>query len=154
MYRYQDLAIEARDIWLSWNRRVAGSLPSELPRGLTPEDVLLHECGNYFIAAGSELSAFYKESLDAMERTAPEFRRMQFVRGDAGDEERLGRISPKWVEKLHVVDKINGGDLNGFLDIKGGVTIADKVPMLNCSRCAAAAQAQAQADVRVRRRLP
>ncbi|KAF9877051.1 hypothetical protein CkaCkLH20_05317 [Colletotrichum karsti] len=123
---YQDLAIEVREMWLSWNRRIAGSAQSELPSGLCPEDVLLHECGNYFVSAGSELAQFYRDSLDTMERTASEFRRMQFIRGDPAEEERLRKISPKWVEKLHVVDKINGGDLNGFIDIKGGVTIADK----------------------------
>ncbi|KAM0324311.1 hypothetical protein ACHAQA_008088 [Verticillium albo-atrum] len=125
---YQDLAIEARDIWLSWNKRIASSSQSELPKGLSPEDTLLLECGNYFIGGGPELTPFYQESLQAMERTAPEMRRMQFVKasGSADDEERLRKISTKWVEKLHVVDKINGGDTNGFLDIKGGVTIADK----------------------------
>lgn len=43
------------------------------------------------------------------------------------DEERLNKISPKWVEKLHVIDGINGGNTNGFLDIQAGITIADKV---------------------------
>ncbi|KAI4599317.1 hypothetical protein KJ359_001758 [Pestalotiopsis sp. 9143b] len=124
---YQDLAIEARDIWLSWNRRIAGSRQSELPQGLSPDDLLLLECGNYFISAGTQLSKFYRDSLDTTERTAPEFRSMQFVRGHAADEERLRKIDPKWIDKLHTVDKINGGDLNGFLDIKGGVTVADKV---------------------------
>lgn len=78
--RYQDLAIEARDIWLSWNKHVARSAPSELPNGLTPEDTLLLECGNYFVAAGPELVPFYRESLETMERTAPEMRSMQFVK--------------------------------------------------------------------------
>lgn len=47
--------------------------------------------------------------------------------GNAEDERRLQKIDPKWVEKLHVIDKINDGNTNGFLDIQGGVTIADKV---------------------------
>lgn len=42
--------------------------------------MVLLECGNYFISAGSELDEFYRESLDTMERTAPEFRKMQFVK--------------------------------------------------------------------------
>lgn len=49
------------------------------------------------------------------------------TQGDPKEEERLRKISPKWVEKLHVIDNINGGDTNGFLDIQGGITIADKV---------------------------
>lgn len=61
-----------------------------------------------------------------MEKTAPEFRKMQFVKGNKEDEERLRGINPKWVEKYHVVDKINGGNTNGFIDINGGITIADK----------------------------
>lgn len=32
-----------------------------------------------------------------------------------------------WVEKYHVIDKINHGDTHGFLDINAGITIADKV---------------------------
>lgn len=67
-------------MWLSWNRRIAGSAPSELPKGLSPEDKLLYTCGSYFVAAGSELNQFYKESLETMERTAPEFRKMQFLK--------------------------------------------------------------------------
>ncbi|KAH6989671.1 FAD dependent oxidoreductase [Ilyonectria sp. MPI-CAGE-AT-0026] len=123
---YQDLAIEARNVWLSWNNAISGSLPSELPAGLTPDDELLCICGNYFIAEGPQLRDFYAESLKVMEKTAPEFRKMQFIKGNAEDEERLRKIDPKWVEKLHVIDKINGGNTNGFLDIQGGITIADK----------------------------
>lgn len=39
----------------------------------------------------------------------------------------MRKIDPNWVEKLHVVDTVNNGDTNGFLDIRGGITIADKV---------------------------
>lgn len=80
LHSYQDLAIEARDIWLSWNNKVAESSPSQLPGGLSPDDKLLHECGSFFLAEGAELQDFYRESLDTMEKTAPEFRNMQFVR--------------------------------------------------------------------------
>lgn len=52
---------------------------------------------------------------------------VNLCQGNVEDEERLARISPKWVEKLHVIDKIAGGNTNGFLDIGGGVTLADKV---------------------------
>lgn len=77
---YQDLAIEARDIWLSWNEHIANASPSQLPAGLAPDDKLLFVCGSYFLAEGSELRDFYRDSLDTMERTAPDFRKKQFVR--------------------------------------------------------------------------
>jgi sarcosine oxidase/L-pipecolate oxidase len=47
--------------------------------------------------------------------------------GNTEDEDRLRQINPKWVEKYHIVDKIAGGNTNGFLDIFGGITLADKV---------------------------
>ncbi|KPM38583.1 hypothetical protein AK830_g8002 [Neonectria ditissima] len=123
---YQDLAIEARDFWLSWNKAIAESKSDELPAGLSPEDKLFYVCGSYFLAEGPQLPPYYVESLATMEKTAPEFRKMQFLKGNAEDERRLGEISPKWVEKYHVIDKINGGNTNGFIDIQGGITIADK----------------------------
>jgi sarcosine oxidase / L-pipecolate oxidase len=49
------------------------------------------------------------------------------LKGKAGDEEYLRKISPKWVEKYHIIDKINHGNTNGFIDINAGITIADKV---------------------------
>lgn len=48
------------------------------------------------------------------------------LKGDAEDE-RLSKKGAKWVEKYHVVDKLNKGNTNGFLDISSGVTIANKV---------------------------
>ncbi|RJE25190.1 FAD dependent oxidoreductase [Aspergillus sclerotialis] len=123
---YQELAIKARDIWLSWNQSIEGSSPSDLPAGLSPDDKLLYLCGSYFLAEGSKLREFYGQSLQTMQETAPEYRKMQFVRGNQKDEERLHKISPKWVEKLHIVDGINRGNINGFIDINAGITIADK----------------------------
>ncbi|KND91998.1 L-pipecolate oxidase [Tolypocladium ophioglossoides CBS 100239] len=123
---YQALAIEARDVWLSWNKRIAESGPSDLPAGLTPEDKLLDMCGCYFLAAGPTLRGSYAESLDTMERTAPEFRKMQFVKGNAEDEERLGIIGAKWAGKHRMVQKFNRGNTNGFVDVNAGFTIADK----------------------------
>lgn len=46
---------------------------------------------------------------------------------DPAEEERLRKIDPKWIEKLHATDLANGGDTNGFLDLQGGLTVADKV---------------------------
>lgn len=75
LYSYQDLAIEARDIWLSWNEDIARSSLTTLPDG-----ELLYECGCYFLAKGPELREFFQASLDTMGRSAPEIRRMQFVK--------------------------------------------------------------------------
>ncbi|KAM6509895.1 hypothetical protein FALCPG4_017530 [Fusarium falciforme] len=77
---YQDLAIGARDFWLSWNKAIAEANASDLPEGLTPEDKLFYICGSYFLAEGPELRDYYADSLKTMEKTAPEFRRMQFVK--------------------------------------------------------------------------
>lgn len=78
--RYQSLAIEARDMWLSWNRDVADAEPSSLPPGLATDDKLFLNCGSYFLAEGPSLTDFYAQSLDSMEQTAPSFRKMQFVK--------------------------------------------------------------------------
>ena len=70
----------ARDFWLSWNKEIAESNLSQLPDGLTPEDKLFYICGSYFLAEGPELPDYYADSLRTMEKTAPEFRKMQFVK--------------------------------------------------------------------------
>ncbi|KAH7379943.1 FAD dependent oxidoreductase [Cadophora sp. MPI-SDFR-AT-0126] len=145
---YQDMAIECRDIWLSWNKVIAKSDLSDLPSGLTPEDKLLYTCGTYFVSEGREMNQFYKESLDAMAKTAPESRKMQFLKGNSEDEERLGRIDPKWVEKYHVIDKINDGETNGFIDINAGITIADKAKTNNLHACVYARHLCVQAGVK------
>ncbi|KAJ5157919.1 uncharacterized protein N7482_009019 [Penicillium canariense] len=125
-HQYQTLAIESRDMWLEWNKAIRESAPSELPAGLSPEDQLLWICGVWFLAEGHELRDFYAESLETMRKTAPAFRDAQFVRGNAEDEERLGKIDPKWLEKFHIIDKMNDGASNGFFDINAGVNIADR----------------------------
>ena len=77
---YQDLAIQARDYWLAWDKAVTESDGSNLPEGLTPEDKLFYVCGQYFLAEGPELRDYYVESLTTMEKTAPEVRKMQFIK--------------------------------------------------------------------------
>ena len=67
-------------MWLSWNQAIAESALCDLPEGLTPEDTLLYICGSYFLAEGRDLQPFYAQSLTTMERTAPEMRKMQFVK--------------------------------------------------------------------------
>lgn len=76
----QDLALEARDIWLEWNKAIKNSDPSELPDPLTPEDELLTLCGVFHLADGPKLIDLYSENLRAMGETAPSFRDLQFVK--------------------------------------------------------------------------
>lgn len=76
----QDLALEARDIWLEWNRSIRESNPSELPHPLTPADELLTLCGVYHLADGPEMIDRYVENLSVMEKTAPDFRDLQFIK--------------------------------------------------------------------------
>jgi len=78
--RYQNLAIEARELWLSWNREISESSPSALPPGLTPDDKVLDLCGNFFLAEGQELQKFHMDSLSLMEKLEPECRKLQFVK--------------------------------------------------------------------------
>lgn len=80
----QDLALEARDIWLEWNRSIKESLQSDLPRPLTPQDELLTLCGVYHLADGSDLVGRYVENLHAMEESAPSFRNLQFIKVSVG----------------------------------------------------------------------
>lgn len=67
-------------MWMEWNRKIAGSVDSELPNGLSSDDKLLHDCGNYFIAEGPDLAQFYEDSLRTMKGTAPEVRKTQFIK--------------------------------------------------------------------------
>lgn len=85
MFSSQDLALEARDIWLEWNRAIKDSHPSDLPRPLTPEDELLTVCGLYHLADGPDMIRRYVENLNIMEKTAPSFRDLQFIKVRLGD---------------------------------------------------------------------
>lgn len=76
----QDLALEARDIWLEWNRAIKESHPSDLPEPLTPEDELLKLCGVYHLADGPDMIGRYVENLRVMGETAPSFRDLQLVK--------------------------------------------------------------------------
>ncbi|RSL78345.1 hypothetical protein CEP52_017639 [Fusarium oligoseptatum] len=122
--QYQNLAIEARQLWLEWNEAVARA--EDLPPGMTAEDKLLLTCGCYFLAEGRTMSEHNDQSLKTMERHAPELRKRQFVKGHGQDEDRLRTIGAQWARKLHILDSINDGETNGFLDIEAGITIADK----------------------------
>jgi glycine/D-amino acid oxidase-like deaminating enzyme len=77
---YQNMAIEARDMWISWNNAIAGSDASALPPGLEPDDKLLHECGCYYVGDGQDMKEYYAESLRSIERTAPHLRKKQFIK--------------------------------------------------------------------------
>lgn len=76
----QNLALEARDIWLEWNRSIKESCVSDLPHPLTPEDELLTLCGVYHLADGPSMIERYVENLRVMEDTAPTFRDLQFIK--------------------------------------------------------------------------
>ncbi|OJJ07021.1 hypothetical protein ASPVEDRAFT_154944 [Aspergillus versicolor CBS 583.65] len=123
----QDLAFEARDIWLQWNKEIRESDPSALPPSLTTEDELLTVCGLYNLADGDEMIDFYKTSLSSVEATAPKgFRDLQFVKGNTNDEERAWKLGAEWGKKYHNFDHFNNNATNGFLDAASGVTLADK----------------------------
>ncbi|KAJ5569878.1 uncharacterized protein N7459_009308 [Penicillium hispanicum] len=122
----QDLALEARDIWLEWNRAIQASHPSELPHPLSPEDELLTLCGVFHLADGPEMVDRYVENLRVMEETAPAFRDLQFVKNSSTDEKRADALGPEWGKKYHLFDGFRNGLTNGFLDAGSGITLADK----------------------------
>lgn len=80
------MAIEAKDFWLKWNDEIRNSNPSELPAGLEPDDKLLLECGCYYVGDGPELRDYYAASLDAIEKTAPQYREGQYIKARAVQE--------------------------------------------------------------------
>ncbi|EOO03944.1 putative sarcosine oxidase protein [Phaeoacremonium minimum UCRPA7] len=53
-------------------------------------------------------------------------RKLQFVKGNTDDQERIDKLGENWSKKYHVVDKFANGDTNGFLDTAAGITLADK----------------------------
>lgn len=122
----QDLALEARDIWLEWNKTIKESRPEDLPQPLTPEDELLKLCGVYHMADGPELIPRYVENLQVMEQTAPSFRNLQFIKNTDGEEKRAGDLGPEWARKYHLFDYFKNNHTNGFLDAGSGITLADK----------------------------
>ncbi|KAJ6171845.1 hypothetical protein N7470_000912 [Penicillium chermesinum] len=122
----QDLALEARNIWLQWNKEIRQSSPSELPEPLTPQDQLLHLCGVYHLADGPEMIDRYVENLKIMKDTAPSFRDLQFVKDSPEDEKRAADLGPEWAKKHHLFDHFRNNRTNGFLDAGSGVTLADK----------------------------
>lgn len=73
-------------MWLEWNQAIKEGTASDLPDGITPEDELLIVCGSYFLAEGPTLRKFYTESLEMMEKEAPDSRSLQFVK--VSDEEK------------------------------------------------------------------
>lgn len=76
----QALALEARDMWLEWDRDIQTCPESDLPPGLSCEDKLLNICGCYFLAEGSTLRSFYREGLETSARETPQWRELQFVK--------------------------------------------------------------------------
>ncbi|KAF2165580.1 hypothetical protein M409DRAFT_66997 [Zasmidium cellare ATCC 36951] len=128
---YQDLAIEARDMWMAWNEQIAGAKEAELPKPLTPHDKLLEECGVYYLSSGEgKLTSHFQQSLDTLAETAPSIRQRIYLKGDQEEEKRLAtEMDAKWKAKYHIADKLAGGSSHGFLDTSGGVTYAYKACM-------------------------
>ncbi|CAG8207395.1 unnamed protein product [Penicillium salamii] len=122
----QDLALEARDFWLEWNRAIRKSQKSDLPLPLSPEDELLTLCGVYHLADGPNMIPRYVENLRVMEDTAPSFRDLQFIKNNADDEKRASARGADWGKKYHLFDQFKDGATNGFLDAGSGITLADK----------------------------
>ncbi|KAJ5111990.1 hypothetical protein N7532_000035 [Penicillium argentinense] len=122
----QDLALEAKEIWLQWNKEIRNSRTCDLPQPLKPEDELLLNCGLFHLADGPEMIDRYVENLRVMEETAPSFRDLQFVKNSPKDEKRATELGPEWAKKYHLFDRFRDGRTNGFLDAGSGVTLADK----------------------------
>ncbi|KAK4496048.1 hypothetical protein PRZ48_013317 [Zasmidium cellare] len=126
---YQDLAIEARDMWMSWNDQIANTNEADLAKPLMPRDRLLEECGVFYLSSGEDkLDTHSQQSLNTLAQTAASIRRQIYPKGDQLEEKRLAtEMAAKWNKKYHVADKLAGGRSHGFLDTGGGIEYAYKV---------------------------
>ncbi|KAF2167794.1 hypothetical protein M409DRAFT_65895 [Zasmidium cellare ATCC 36951] len=122
----QDLALEARKIWLQWNEQIRTSKPSDLPAPLTPDDEVLVNCGVFHLADKREMFPRYQTNLKATAETAPEFRDLMYIKDNAEDEDRIRERGGQWHNKYHRFDHMRRGATNGFLDTGAGITLADK----------------------------
>lgn len=126
---YQDLAFSGRPIWLQWNRDIANTPASELPKGLTPTTQVFSPCGFLRMADGPELSAYDRDCLEQLEKAG--LRGFQHVIHGAEDMKRLvetERCEPggNWASKTNIFSHVQQGRLNGYLDTSAGFTYADK----------------------------
>lgn len=125
-FSYGKMALESRDVWLEWNEQIKKTPANELPAPLTPDDKLFDVCGLYHLSDGKQLFSRYQQYLDSMLEVQPSNRERQFVKGRAGEEERLQRLCPSFAKKYHLFDNDSGGNLNGYLSTTDGVLLADK----------------------------
>ncbi|KAL0943099.1 sarcosine oxidase [Colletotrichum truncatum] len=122
----QNLAVEARDIWLKWNEQIRKSKQSDLPPPLAPSDELLVRCGVFRLADTAHLHPRYATDLAVTQESQPSFREYMYVKNDAIDEERISKRGLQWHSKFHLFDRVRNGNVSGFLDTEAGFTIADK----------------------------
>ncbi|WRT66076.1 uncharacterized protein IL334_003029 [Kwoniella shivajii] len=130
---YQNLALSGRKVWQSWNDQIASSSQTDLPPALTPKTQLYVNNGFLRISTHSELSEYDNVSLEYLEKA--DLRKYQTVRTNKEDRARLAKLDKEqpgqnWMHKLDLfkdrLDPDNGKPLDGFLDVTGGFTRADK----------------------------
>lgn len=80
---YQNLALAALEVWKEWNKELSSN--TNLPNGLTSEDVLYVNSGSLNIFTSPELPLSEQQSLDNL--TASGMGHTQFVAGKLEDSE-------------------------------------------------------------------
>lgn len=118
---YQNLALEALDVWKEWNQELAES--SNLMNGLSQEDVLYVNSGSLNIFTTSELPPFEQQSLDNI--TAAGKGQTQFVVNRPGDRTRAAELGFGYALDPFYREA-RGKQYNALLDISGGLCYADK----------------------------
>jgi sarcosine oxidase/L-pipecolate oxidase len=118
---YQNLALEALDVWKEWNQELAES--SNLMNGLSQEDVLYVNSGSLNIFTTSELPPFEQQSLDNI--TAAGKGQTQFVVNRPGDRTRAAELGFGYALDPFYREA-RGKQYNARLDISGGLCYADK----------------------------
>jgi sarcosine oxidase/L-pipecolate oxidase len=118
---YQNLALQALEVWKEWNKELAAS--TDLPNGLTREDVLYVNSGSLNIFTTPELPLFEQQSLDNI--TAAGKGHTQFVANKA--EDRVGATELGFGYALDPFNRVKRErPYNALLDTIGGLCYADK----------------------------
>ena len=119
---YQNLALEALEVWKEWNKELSTSL--NLPNGLSQEDVLYVNSGSLNIFTTPELPPYEQQSLENL--TAAGKGHTQFVINKPED-----RVRATELGFGYALDPFNrtsrGKAYNALLDTSGGLCYADKV---------------------------